>query len=77
MIVLVNKWTKVGVWDLYFGEIFEPDVNRTRNLLIWSQTRYHCATDPSPQHGTENFYTKYLFGRDNIRSVVRSLGRQL
>jgi hypothetical protein len=21
-------------------------VNRTRNLLIWSQTRYHCATDP-------------------------------
>ena len=24
----------------------EPDVNRTRNLLIWSQTRYHCATDP-------------------------------
>ncbi|KAJ0010095.1 hypothetical protein Pint_34480 [Pistacia integerrima] len=27
-------------------EGFEPDVNRTRNLLIWSQTRYHCATDP-------------------------------
>ena len=25
---------------------FEPDMNRTRNLLIWSQTRYHCATDP-------------------------------
>jgi hypothetical protein len=25
----------------------EPDVNRTRNLLIWSQTRYHCATDPA------------------------------
>ena len=21
-------------------------MNRTRNLLIWSQTRYHCATDP-------------------------------
>ncbi|PIM99155.1 hypothetical protein CDL12_28356 [Handroanthus impetiginosus] len=29
----------------WFGGI-EPDVNRTRNLLIWSQTRYHCATDP-------------------------------
>ena len=27
-------------------EGIEPDVNRTRNLLIWSQTRYHCATDP-------------------------------
>ena len=23
---------------------FEPDVIRTRNLLIWSQTRYRCAT---------------------------------
>ena len=22
----------------------DPDVIRTRNLLIWSQTRYHCAT---------------------------------
>ncbi|WZZ04406.1 hypothetical protein YC2023_090327 [Brassica napus] len=29
----------------YFRD-FKPDVNRTRNLLIWSQTRYHCATDP-------------------------------
>ena len=28
------------------GMGIEPDVNRTRNLLIWSQTRYHCATDP-------------------------------
>ncbi|AES92606.1 hypothetical protein MTR_4g131890 [Medicago truncatula] len=28
----------------------EPDVNRTRNLLIWSQTRYHCATDPVVIH---------------------------
>ncbi|KAK4526743.1 hypothetical protein GAYE_SCF27MG4660 [Galdieria yellowstonensis] len=24
----------------------EGDVNRTRNLLIWSQTRYRCATPP-------------------------------
>ena len=33
----------------YFDRAFgnEPDVNRTRNLLIWSQTRYHCATDPT------------------------------
>ena len=33
----LEKKNKVGI---------EPDVNRTRNLLIWSQTRYHCATDP-------------------------------
>ena len=31
---------------ILFNRGFEPDVNRTRNLLIWSQTRYHCATDP-------------------------------
>ena len=23
----------------------DPDVIRTRNLLIWSQTRYRCATE--------------------------------
>ena len=25
----------------------DPDVSRTRSLLIWSQTRYHCATESS------------------------------
>ena len=25
--------------------VFDPDVIRTRNLLIWSQTRYRCATE--------------------------------
>ena len=24
---------------------YDPDVIRTRNLLIWSQTRYRCATE--------------------------------
>ena len=24
----------------------DPDKNRTCNLLIWSQLRYHCATEP-------------------------------
>ena len=28
----------------------EPDVIRTRNLLIWSQTRYRCATGPHDGH---------------------------
>ena len=23
----------------------DPNVIRTRNLLIWSQTRYHCVTE--------------------------------
>ena len=26
-------------------KITDPDVIRTRNLLIWSQTHYHCATE--------------------------------
>ena len=26
-------------------KIFDPDVIRTRSLLIWSQTRYRCATE--------------------------------
>ena len=36
----------------------EPDVIRTRNLLIWSQTRYRCATGPStkPREFMQNAY---------------------
>ena len=26
-------------------KIYDPDVIRTRSLLIWSQTRYRCATE--------------------------------
>ena len=26
-------------------KMFDPDVIRTRSLLIWSQTRYRCATE--------------------------------
>ncbi len=40
-----TKDAKKELGEVSFG-IIEPDVNRTRNLLIWSQTRYHCATDP-------------------------------
>ena len=34
-------------------KVSDPDVIRTRNLLIWSQTRYHCATE-SPDSGNAN-----------------------
>ena len=30
-----------------FKNISDPDVIRTRSLLIWSQTRYRCATESS------------------------------
>ena len=29
--------------------IADPDVIWTRNLLIWSQTRYHCATESTTE----------------------------
>ena len=31
----------------------DPDVIRTRSLLIWSQTRYHCATESTYGQGDE------------------------
>ena len=34
---------------------FNPDVIRTRNLLIWSQTRYRCATESCCTHRGHNF----------------------
>ena len=42
--IMAHKLKQKTLKDQSTG--FEPDVNRTRNLLIWSQTRYHCATDP-------------------------------
>ena len=49
VVLLLRKWEGKKKQkrnpDMVRG--FEPDVNRTRNLLIWSQTRYHCATDPA------------------------------
>ena len=35
---------------------FDPDVIRTRNLLIWSQTRYRCATESDKKY-CKNLYT--------------------
>ena len=39
-----------------FGDdksMFDPDVIRTRSLLIWSQTRYRCATESTLSGPTE------------------------
>ena len=40
--------------------ILESNVNQTRNLLIWSQTRYHCAIDPITFNGTAPLYNTDL-----------------
>ena len=37
----------------------DPDVIRTRNLLIWSQTRYHCATESANSGNANNIFLMY------------------
>ena len=39
----LDKSVTVRLWE----KDFDPDVIRTRSLLIWSQTRYRCATESS------------------------------
>ena len=39
----LDKSVTVRMWE----KDFDPDVIRTRSLLIWSQTRYRCATESS------------------------------
>ena len=51
----LEKYTKSMIFttDYKFNELifekaknsYDPNVIRTRSLLIWSQTRYHCATE--------------------------------
>ena len=46
---ILSDRTKRKLKKKWWGKkkICDPDVIRTRNLLIWSQTRYHCATESS------------------------------
>ena len=39
----------------------DPDVTRTRSLLIWSQTRYHCATESTQSIILETILCSFLF----------------
>ena len=39
--------------NLNVPKIYDPDVIRTRSLLIWSQTRYRCATESTLSGPTE------------------------
>ena len=47
---VTNCLSRKCVWSrqmiTIFGSADDPDVIWTRNLLIWSQTRYRCATRP-------------------------------
>ena len=39
-----------GTCSLSTRVLLDRDVIRTRNLLIWSQTRYRCATQSCSNH---------------------------
>ncbi len=41
----------------------DRDVTRTRNLLIWNQTRYHCATQPLTVIRFSNDFKPHFFDR--------------
>ena len=50
------------------------DENRTRNLLIWSQTRYHCATTPMGLYCTQGTFAYILvFLAGEVIAHARSL----
>ena len=42
----------------YGKNVIDPDVIRTRSLLIWSQTRYHCATESDEKVEPSEFFLK-------------------
>ena len=46
----------------------DPDVIRTRSLLIWSQTRYRCATESILQ-GTNTDKGDVMPSSCNMRSL--------
>ena len=65
----IGRWFNSGSKDIRFkvpletsskhiklleGPTFDPDVTRTRNLLIWSQARYHCATESANHRCPKN-----------------------
>ena len=52
----------------------EPAVNnRTRNLLIWSQTRYHCATDPVINLANHNHICSFCAFKKGLSPSVHEL----
>ena len=55
--------------------VFEPDVIRTRNLLIWSQTRYRCATSSLRPLLVERY--KYFQNCNNATSLMLLICMQL
>ena len=43
---------------------------RTRNLLIWSQTRYHCATESTDSDSANNVFLIYTINVHNYSICI-------
>ena len=77
---MISHIWKLRLWIARRSKLrkIDPDVIRTRNLLIWSQTRYRCATEPLSPNGwqwhsgpcyptsgrTRKYCTKYWVGKN-------------
>ena len=84
---MVSHMWKLRLWIARRSKLrkIDPDVIPTRNLLIWSQTRYRCATEPLSPNGrqwhsgpcyptsgrTRKYCTKYWVRKnENITNVL-------
>ena len=67
-----KSWRLVPLWlHLDQEKMFDPDVIWTRSLLIWSQTRYRCATESYRWNGKHcrNASSKQV---DNQMAVLKN-----
>ena len=84
---MISHMWKLRLWIVRRSKLrkIDPDVIRTRNLLIWSQTRYRCATEALSPNGwqwhsgpwyptsgrTRKYCTKYWVRKnENITNVL-------
>ena len=76
-VVIFRRFFYTYLFFIVIKMLLDPRVTRTPNLLIWSQTRYHCAIGPHTM--TTDFVVydqKCLFGGSVIISMSEILHRR-
>ena len=59
-------------WVKQWQNACDPDVIRTRSLLIWSQTRYHCATESDEKGDASELLLYYkTFWHEDVHTIWR------
>lgn len=57
LIFCIYTWSSHSCGNMTLIKVADPDVIWTRSLLIWSQTRYRCATESSSMWSSFGFST--------------------